>query len=535
MFRSMTSRWSILSFPLALAACGSESSEVSAGGAGGDAVHVEMFVMSQCPYGVEVEQAITPIAKKLGSQLDVDIEFIGQGAAGSLSSMHGPAEVTGDLAQVCAKELAKDRLLDFVACQNETVRQVDSNWRQCAEANGIPVEGLEACINGDQGQQLLGASFATAVERGATGSPTIFVNGKKYEGGRKGKDFLKAACAELGEAGPQACKEIPPPVVVKAIFLSDARCPECDMKKLEPRLKSEFEGLEVEYVDYASERGKALHGELVAGNPAAGMLPAALFLPGVEQDEEGMQAVKRFLRPVGQYQLLALGGKWDPTAEICDNATDDDADGAADCADSGCAEQLVCRTEIPKKLDLYVMSQCPYGAKAMIATEQLATAFGDELDLDVHFIGSNNNGTLESMHGPAEVAEDLREICAVEKYPQGNQFMRYLGCRSKDYKSAEWEGCATTSGMDPNVIRTCSEGSEGQALLAASFARSQEIGFGASPTFLANNNREFNAIAVGPLQQEYCKDNGTLKGCANVLADATTDAAAAAAPAAECK
>ena len=43
------------------------------------------------------------------------------------------------------------------------------------------------------------------------------------------------------------------------------------------------------------------------------------------------------------------------------------------------------------------------------------------------------------------------------------------------------------------------------------------LNIGASPTFLSNNRRTFNAIAAGPLQQEICKDNPGLKGCANVV------------------
>jgi hypothetical protein len=523
--------------PLAVAAAlsgcgGGEPTGPSGAAYTGKVAKVEFYVMSQCPYGVQVEKAITPVKQQLGDALDLTIDYIGDGQAGAFQSMHGPAEVRGDIAQLCANNLAHDKLLDFVACQNEDMRSVDTNWRECAGSTGIPLDGLEACINGDQGQQLLAASFARAQERHATGSPTIFVNGEKYQGGRKPTDFLKEICRTIDNAA-EACKNIPEAPKVSAIFLSDARCgEECDLHRLEPRLKSEFAGLEATYLDYASPEGKALFAELQAANPEFKFLPAVLFDASVDKDTDGKEAVARFLRPLGKYQELRLGGKFDPTAEICDNATDDDGDGLADCADDGCQAQLVCRAEIPKKLDLFVMSQCPYGAKAMIAANEFVKTFGADVDLDVHFIGGEEGGTLTSMHGQSEVDEDVRELCAEKNYPKDHQFLRYMACRSKDYKSAEWQGCATEAGMDPKVIQSCFDG-EGKSLLAEDFRIAQALGFGASPTFLSNNRREFNAIAVDKLQQEYCKDNPGLAGCAKVIpVDAAT---AAPVPAGECK
>src|SRR6185436_10150069 len=142
------------------------------------------------------------------------------------------------------------------------------------------------------------------------------------------------------------------------------------------------------------------------------------------------------------YQELQLGGKFDPTAEICDNKTDDDADGKVDCADDGCSQQLVCRSEKKQTLEMFVMSQCPYGAKAMIAAGEVAAHFGKDVKFEVHFIGDGDASSLSSMHGPAEVAEDIREICAINKFPKDHQGLKYLACRSKDYKNEAWQPCA---------------------------------------------------------------------------------------------
>jgi hypothetical protein len=362
----------------------------------------------------------------------------------------------------------------------------------------------------------------------------MFLNGKPYEGGRKERDFLKAWCNEFtpesGMTRPKACDEIPVPPKVDATFLSDTRCKECDITPVEAKLKSELGGVVVKHVDYSSPEGKALFAELRVADPTI-MLPTILLSPDVDKDTEAAESLGRFLRPLGNYRELKLGGQHDPMGEICKNEGDEDGNGAADCADDKCKATLGCRPAVPGSLDMFVMSQCPYGAQAMMAAAELAPVFGSDLKVNVHFIGDGDVSSLQSMHGPPEVEEDIREICAAKKYPKDNQFLKYLACRSKDYKSMEWKGCAKEAGMDEAVIQACYDG-EGKQLLADSFKFAASLGIGASPTFLGNGNREFNAVAAADLQKQFCTDNPTLAGCKTQLA--APAAGAAAVPAGQC-
>src|SRR4051812_40184491 len=61
------------------------------------AAKLEFFIMSKCPYGVQVEKGVAPILAKLGGNVDFHLAFIGQKQGDQLSSMHGPGEVTGDI------------------------------------------------------------------------------------------------------------------------------------------------------------------------------------------------------------------------------------------------------------------------------------------------------------------------------------------------------------------------------------------------------------------------------------------------------
>src|SRR5690242_2388536 len=60
---------------------------------GGGPATLEMYVTSQCPYGVQVMNAVAPVKEQLGKDLNLKIGYIGNGSAGSFQSLHGPAEV----------------------------------------------------------------------------------------------------------------------------------------------------------------------------------------------------------------------------------------------------------------------------------------------------------------------------------------------------------------------------------------------------------------------------------------------------------
>jgi Gamma interferon inducible lysosomal thiol reductase (GILT) len=154
---------------------GAVSKKVSAG-----AVHVDLHVMAQCPYGVQAEAAFKDVVSKLGSDVDLNVEYIGQSQGGEPSSMHGPNEVKGDLYQVCAKKYAPEKAFDFILCQNENSKEMGSNGAACATKVGAPAPKITACAEGQEGKDLLLASFKRSQDKGVSGSPTVFIAGKKY-------------------------------------------------------------------------------------------------------------------------------------------------------------------------------------------------------------------------------------------------------------------------------------------------------------------------------------------------------------------
>ena len=310
---------------------------------------------------------------------------------------------------------------------------------------------------------------------------------------------------------------------VKITIVNDKRCVECDIAPLVDKLKTVFPTQNIVEYDYSSSEGKQLYASL-----GLKYLPAVLFDSSV-QGATGYSQVSQYLTPAGSYSLLAIGAGFDPTAEICDNGVDDTGDGLIDCKDSTCANKPVCRDEVKNKLDLFVMSQCPYGMQAENSLKSVIDTVKG-FNLDINYIGDYNNatGVFTSLHGDAEVQEDLRQVC-ISKYYKSD-LMTYILCRNVNIQNTDWSSCIKGTSIDTAKINACATGSEGKQLLIASFDKSRELGIDASPSWFVNNKYAFSGLDAQTISSYICKYN-TLTGCgAKLNGTVDTSGAACAAP-----
>jgi hypothetical protein len=477
------------------------------------AVKVQMYLMSQCPYGVQALDGILPAVEKIGSGVGVEIDYIGTEQDGKLESMHGESEVAGNIAQLCAAKIAPKKHHEYLTCMNKEWRRIPENWESCAKDVGIDTAALGKCKDGDEGKGLLSESYKRADQAKATGSPTIKINGEDYRGGRSVDDFTRSLCEAFDDKDkPKLCVELPPPPEVTVIAIGDERCPACAVEPIVGSLKGHFAGLKATTLDYSDPEAKKIM-------EAAGvkLLPAVLFDKSLERDSAGAKQVARFLDPAGDYQSLRVGAEFDPAAEICDNGKDDTGNGQVDCADETCVEAMECRPEKLNSIEVFVMSQCPYGVLGLNAMKEVLDAFEGEIDFGIHFIAGERDGELVSMHGPAEVAEDIREICAIKHYPDKHKYMDYILCRNKEIQSADWKKCTGDNGIKAEVIERCASGEEGKRLLAEDIKIAMGMKIGGSPTWLVNNRHSFNAITAAAIQSNFCTHNPGLKGCSATL------------------
>ncbi|HNZ86435.1 MAG TPA: hypothetical protein PLD95_01705 [bacterium] len=307
-----------------------------------------------------------------------------------------------------------------------------------------------------------------------------------------------------------------------AYIVNDSRCADCadmvDYAKLS--FQQTFPGIEFKEFDYLKPDGAKFYKQYQLTT-----LPAILFTSAVKSEANYKNMQKFFLPNATDPELLSLnvGSTFDPTKEICDNQKDDTNNGKIDCEDPDCIGSLVCRENVANSLDLFVMSQCPYGTEALNAMKEVLSNFKDKINFKIHYIASEtSSGVFDSLHGQPEVDEDIRGLCAMKYYPDNYKYMDYIWCvnaeMEKDPTNYKWENCAKNFPK----IKECFSSEEGKKLLSENIKLSNELEIGASPTWIANNRYEFSGIDSETIKANFCQYNTDLSDmCANTL---STDA-----------
>lgn len=177
------------------------------------------------------------------------------------------------------------------------------------------------------------------------------------------------------------------------------------------------------------------------------------------------------------------------------------------------------------KVDLYVMSFCPYGNKAEDTMKPVFELLKDKMDFNVHFIVSVNGTTVDSPHGAKEVAQDEREACVLKYY--GNQawfdFATYVNTNCGSDGSC-WEAGATALKLDKAKISTCVT-SEGVALMKENEAASNAANASGSPTMIINGVQTTSVYSYGnsdAYKTAICNSFNTAPGaCSTALSGST--------------
>ena len=139
-----------------------------------DAAVLEAFVVSYCPYGLQAQRALVPVARLLGMDV-VQIKYIGDVVDGVVTAMHGETEAEENHRQICIREEQPDKFLDYLACFMK-----EGETDACLTEVGVDTVELDACMSGEtRGIAYAQADFDASDSYGVTGSPTIIVNGQR--------------------------------------------------------------------------------------------------------------------------------------------------------------------------------------------------------------------------------------------------------------------------------------------------------------------------------------------------------------------
>lgn len=154
------------------------------------------------------------------------------------------------------------------------------------------------------------------------------------------------------------------------------------------------------------------------------------------------------------------------------------------------------KTEVEKsdkpKVELFVMSHCPFGTQAEKGIIPAVQELGDTIDFSVEFV-------YYVMHGEKEVVEQTNQYCIQKE--QNDKFLLYLECFLTE---GEGEACIAEVGVDVEKMEACVEAADEEFALMENledkdkwlngrFPRfntakklNEKYGVGGSPTLVIN-------------------------------------------------
>ena len=484
------------------------SSSALAGSAKMEPVKFDLYVMSQCPFGVTAENVIFPVVRSLEPHVDFNLYFIAdmepaaQAAAPAFKSLHGQPEVDENIRHLCAMKRFPKQYMDFILERNVSNAK-GPDWQAAARKVGIDPAALDACASGEEGAKLLSDSIKVTQARGAQGSPTIDLNGAPYKGSRSVRSITLAVCDALNAKGvalPDACekaKAMPPdapqeggapqrpPVAFDVKIVTDPSCSVCG-PTLTESIKQSHAGARISVLDVNSEEGRDL-----VKRYNIQTLPFYFLEKKIESDPNfgHMKAYYGKVRDDG-YAIPPRPDTFAPSVQLD-------------------------RERIPRHLDIFVESLSPFTSQVESQLMKfLAESDIQDLTFSIHYImhetakggsevplagksspdavrsaplkaelDSVSTGPLTSRRGEPEVQENMRQVCLFQHAPVGT-FFTYLTCRNQNIlDEARGDVCLKMS----EPIQQCLQGPEAESLLRRDARLVRELGITSGPVLLWEN------------------------------------------------
>jgi glutaredoxin len=174
-----------------------------------DKPKIELFVMSFCPYGNQAENTMQSVYNLLKDSTDFNVHYIVNVNGNVTNSLHGQPEVDEDQREACIlKEYGLDKWWTFTVYVNNNCGGSGSCWENASKAAGIDADKINDCVS-KSGLDLMKAEAAATDSAGASGSPTLIINGVKssavYQYGNS-EAYKEAICSAFNTP-PAGCSQ----------------------------------------------------------------------------------------------------------------------------------------------------------------------------------------------------------------------------------------------------------------------------------------------------------------------------------------
>lgn len=170
---------------------------------------VELFVMSHCPYGTQIEKGILPVLDTLGDKIDFELKFCDY-------AMHKEKELDEQLRQYCINTEEPTKFINYLQCFLE-----DEKSDACLKTAKINISKLNTCVATTDKKYKVTENFGNKdtwkgnfptfnihkedVDKYVVGgSPTLVINGTTAKSGRDAASLLTIICSGFDNP-PEEC------------------------------------------------------------------------------------------------------------------------------------------------------------------------------------------------------------------------------------------------------------------------------------------------------------------------------------------
>lgn len=178
---------------------------------------VEAFVVSRCPFGLQMQRMIADAIANIPALAQyIKVEYIGDVSSDgkTITAMHGEEEAQENLRQICIRDEQPAKYWGYVSCY---MKAGDST--SCLTSSGINVPALNACVSTpSRGVAYAQKDFDLAYQFNALGSPTLIVNGAETSeftdggdpvfGSSRSSDEIKTIVCAAFNTPPAFCSTI---------------------------------------------------------------------------------------------------------------------------------------------------------------------------------------------------------------------------------------------------------------------------------------------------------------------------------------
>lgn len=206
-------------------------------------VEVDLYVMSQCPFGIKAQNKIIPLVKKYKDFVNLNIRFIATDVQGTLhptkdtekkkvevpkkeepksgapgceadfdldpnakfQSLHGKSEVDENMIQMLVGEYYPDKFLDFILERNKNIYK---DWKIVAKQFGLDIKKIETAFNDGTADQLFRENIKFGNDLNISASPTIRINGMPFTKALHEVPLVHEICSSL-ENPTEDCFDAP--------------------------------------------------------------------------------------------------------------------------------------------------------------------------------------------------------------------------------------------------------------------------------------------------------------------------------------